>query len=265
MTYQFIPFQHIKPPTTNIVTNYTTIPQYNYITIPEGINFTPSVIGPTGPSNPTGVTGSYPMEVVPLIDKSGSTGTALPSLISEWMTNPNKTEIQCFNAVSTFSYCGFIDYYDSLNGIAYEYGECGATGLENNAFQKGACPGNQVCIPNFIYSQNRNPYIEPLYICVDKSVGVTTQNLTYYIEGIPNSGSGGYGVTYPIYNATPATNPTPNFVNAKKTDKSENSIFLWIGIAVAVILVLIIIFVLINSFKPKISSYENLKLYTKTD
>jgi hypothetical protein len=257
MTYQFIPFQHIKPPSTNIVTNYTAIPEYNYITIPQGIDFTPSVIGPSG------VTGSYPMEIVQLIDTTGSTGVALPSLISEWMTNPTKTEIQCYNAVSTFSYCGFIDYYDSLNGIAYQYGECGATGLENNSFQKGACPGNQVCVPNFIYSQNRNPYIEPLYICVDKSVGVTTQNLTYYVEGIPNSGSGGYDVTYPVYDATPATNPSPNFANAKKTDKSENSIFLWIGIAVAVILVLIVLFVLINAFKPKASSYENLKLYKR--
>lgn len=256
MTYQFIPFKHIKPPTTNIVTDYTKNSDYNYITIPEGINFTPTVIGPAG------VTGSYPIQVTDLIDTTGSTGAALPSLISEWMTNPNKPEIQCFNAVSNFTYCGFIDYYDSLNAIAYQYGECGATGLENNSFQKGACPGNQVCVPNFIYSQNRNPYIEPLYICVDKSIGVTTQNLTYYIEGIPNSGNGGYGVSYPVYNAAPVTNPTPNFVNAKKTDKSENNIFLWIAIAVAVILVIIVIFILINAFKPKISSYENLKLFS---
>ena len=257
MTYQFIPFKHIKPPTTNIVTDYTQEPGYAYITLPENINFTPSSIGPGGS------TGSFPIQTVELISVLGSTAGATGSLISNWMLNPNNDLYQCSNAVSNFSYCGFIDYYDSLNAIAYDYGLCGATGLNQNAFQKGACPSNQVCVPNFIYSTNRNPYFEPIYLCVPETEGVTTQNMQYFIDGFPNQGQGGYTSTYPIYNAPPLSNPDTNFENAKKTSKSENSIFLWIAIFVGVVLILFVIYALITSFKKK-SFYEFDKSNMKT-
>jgi hypothetical protein len=251
MTYQFIPFKHIKPPSTNIVTNYTVNPSYNYITLPEDINFTPSIFGPTGS------TGSFPIQVVDLIDTSGNTGTANPSLISNWMQTPNDPLYQCYNAISNFSYCGFIDYYDSLYAIAYEYNLCGATGFNENPFQKGACPSNQICVPNYVYTSNRNPYKNPLFVCVDESIGITTENMNYYIEGIPNQGSGGYSVNYPTYSAAPQVNPDPNFVNGKKkNNKEENSIFLWIAIFVGVVLILIVAFVLINAFKSKPKAYE---------
>jgi hypothetical protein len=251
MTYQFIPFKHIKPPSTNIVTNYTVNPSYNYITLPEDITFTPSIFGPMGS------TGSFPMQVVDLIDTSGNTGVANKSLISNWMQTPNDPLYQCYNAISNFSYCGFIDYYDSLYAIAYEYNLCGATGLNENPFQKGACPSNQVCVPNYLYTNNRNPYKNPLFKCVDESVGITTENMNYYIQGLPNQGSGGYSVNYPTYSAAPQVNPEPNFVNGKKkNNKEENSVFLWIAIFVAVVLILIVVFVLINSFKSKPKAYD---------
>lgn len=247
MTFQFIPFQQIKMPSTNIVTDFTNT-DYSFTNLPVNIDFTPSKITNLGP------TGSYPIQVQTLIDgTTGSTGNASSSIISSWMQTPNNSQYVCSNAISNTSYCGFLDYYDSLYGIAYEYGNCGDTGPISNPYQKGGCTGGQICVPNYAFMSNYNPFIQPVFTCVDINTGITTENMQNYINSVPvRNQNTNTNVIYPQYTPVSIPTSTPNFADSKKNKSTQrNDFYLYIALVVAVLVIIFVIYFVVSYVNRK--------------
>lgn len=255
MIYQFIPIEQLKSPVGGVITDFTTPPNniYSSATLPVDISFTPSILGATGVYY-----GSVPIQRQIMID--GSTGAvgyimdgdfiqANPSILSAWMDAPTSDVFDCLREVTPGSYCGFTDYYDSLFGFTYEYAQCGNAGVCGinpllEPFQSGACPGvNEICIPNFDYFNSYDILNTPPFICVDKSIGVTTENMNSYINYLPES-SGLNNAQYPSYD--PTDPPGTDLPNVKES--TEQKIWYWIAIAIGVIFVIFIIYFFIRAF-----------------
>jgi hypothetical protein len=235
-----------------VITDFRTPPDnlYSSATLPVDINFSPSIVGSTGVPY-----GSVPIQRQIMIDSStGATGftPANPSILSAWMVAPTSDVFNCYREVTPGSYCGFTDYYDSLFGFTYDYalcGNCGPGGINPllEPFQSGACPGvNEICIPNFDYFNSYNILETPPFICVDKSVGVTTANMNSYINYLPES-SGLNNAQYPPYD--PTAPPGTDLPTVKES--TEQKIWYWIAIAIGVIFIIIIIYFFIQAFKGR--------------
>jgi len=251
LSYQFIPTSQIKPPPSNITTDYTSTYYNNFTTLPQGITFTPSYYGSVGL---TGATGTYPIQLQTLID-TGSTGpNNQSSIISQWMDNPTDTEFQCNNIVTNSSYCGFLDYYDSLYGLAYDYGTCGSTG--SNPLQKGLCStdGSSLCVPNFEYLKNSDSSVG-IFKCVSNTKAISTDNFNFYITSNPIR-SISNKTTYPQYNPVTVPTQSPNFLGSKKKDTGKTNTFFLIIAIILIILLLVFIVVIITKFSKQKSTYQ---------
>ncbi len=261
LVYQFIPIQQINTPPTNIITNYTNTYLNDNTTLPPGITFTPSNYTYIN-GGATGATGSFPTIIQTLYDgNTGNTGTASSNIIQSWMKNPLNTEYNCGGISQNTSYCGFTDYYDSLFGISYIYGTCGATGTDTNPYQKGECSndGSKICVPNFKYLQNLDQYANPPYICVSKTTGISNTNLEAYINSVPIGSSGknnGTSLVYPPYQQTQISNQTPNYGTKKETGTN----YIYIGIAVVLFIILIIVIFYAILKKGNKSSFSTIGL-----
>lgn len=278
LTYQFIPFTQLKVPYGNLITGVTGTSYQNFTTYPQGITPSPTglkyVPGPYGPNGSTGVTGVYfgetPIEIQNLIDGgTGATGytPAGSSIISGWMTNSTAPQYNCDREVSASSYCGFIDYYESLAGLTYEYGLCGNTGYTSNvsqtAFQVGGCTGTQLCVPNFTYFSSYDEVANPPFICVDNTVGITTANLQAYINSAPPNLNENINFSIPRYAPVqyiPASVPSGSDPAPTKTTKS---IFIYIAIAILVIIVIVIIVIAIKNRSANVKEKSIYQKYTE--
>lgn len=258
LTYQFLPFSQIKTPPGFVITN----PQnttYSYITLPDGYSPNVSIANLPGSTGPSGAN-YYFSQVESLIDgNTGATGLtkANTSIMSSWMTNPTNTQFSCTRQETSAGFCGFNDYYDSLFGIDYDYGVCGTPGINlqtDSLYQKGACPGGQVCVPNFQYLSGSTGAYDPLiyspFICVPGPTGastvITPNNFSYYVPAIPSSKNAPKTV-YTPYTPSKETPPVDTSTEKTPTDK----IWLYIGIALGIILLIVIIFFFISSNKKE--------------
>jgi hypothetical protein len=252
LIYQFIPFNQIKTPSSFIVTDPNNIGNtgYAYATLPT------NGLGQPFPPTPLGISGnqfygSYSIQSQGMIDTTiGPTGTTQsnPSIISGWINNPLSLSYQCNREVSTNSTCGFLDYFDSLFGVAYNYGTCGATGA-TDPYQKGACPSNQICVPNFDFLQLYDTSVAQPYICVSGATGVSYNNLSNYTTAVPPKTQFTARQQEPQYGVQKLTAPV------EKTTGTDN-IWLYIGIILAVIVIAVVIFILARGFKSS-PSYSN--------
>lgn len=252
LIYQFIPFQQLKTPLNSIVTDFRNT-EYSYVTLPEGTDFTPQgyKFNNFGQTGPTGPFGSFPVEIQQLIDGStGATGftTSRSSIISGWMNNPLNTLYSCNISNATNSYCGFLEYYDSLFGIPYDYtNEC--TGMH-----KGPCPSGGYCVPNFQFLTTYNDDDFSPFICVTPQEGITTENLNYYIGSLAANTQNINNITFPAYEpANPGPAP-PKSGNQPSTQASN--LFFYIGIAVAVIVLIVVIWLIVKVARNK-PEYKN--------
>ena len=258
LTYQFIPFEQIKTPSSFIITNPYNPGNtgYTYVTLPYGPSG-PAEVTPTG-FGPSGPTGSYPIQSNILIDTnggpSGPTGTAQSndSVIQGWINNPQNLGYQCSREVTNTGLCGFLDYYDSLFGISYSSGTCGTTG-NGDPFQKGQCPGTQVCVPNFEFLKNYSSQTQQPFICVEGATGVSFDNLSTYYQAV-----------LPVTETKPALigkyNEDPFAAKGSTTTKSTTDYWLWIGIVIGIILLIVVIVLVVKSFKAKTPTYSNLSM-----
>ena len=256
LTYQFIPFNQIKTPPNFIITDPNNVGNtgYTYVTLPT------NNIGQPFEPTPTGVSGnqfygSYAIQSQTMIDTTiGPTGTmqSNTSIISGWINNPLSLSYQCNREVSNNSTCGFIDYFDSLFGIAYNYGTCGATGA-TDPYQKGACPSGQICVPNFEFLQLYDTSVMQPYICVSGATGVSYNNLSNYTTAVPPTTQFTASQQEPQYGVQRLTAPV------EKTTGTDN-LWLYIGIILAVIVIAVVIFLIARGFKssPNYSNYSPL-------
>lgn len=253
LIYQFIPFQQLKTPLNSIVTDFRNTEYSSYVTLPEGTDFTPQgyKFNNFGQTGPTGPFGSFPVEIQQLIDGStGATGftTSRSSIISGWMNNPLNTLYSCSISNATNSYCGFLEYYDSLFGIPYDYTN-GCTGMH-----KGPCPSGGYCVPNFQFLTTYNDDEFSPFICVTPQEGITTQNLNYYIGSLAANTQNINNITFPAYEpANPGPTP-PKSGNQPSTQASN--LFFYIGIAVAVIVLIVVIWLIVKVARNK-PEYKN--------
>ncbi len=247
LIYQFIPFTQLKTPSGFIVTD----PQnsgntgYTYVTLPnDGVNqFEPTPVGVSG----TTFYGSYAIQSQNMLDTTiGPTGlmTSNTSIISGWYQNPLNLNYQCEREVASDSLCGFTDYYDSLFGVAYNYGTCGTTGLNEDPYQKGACPTGELCVPNFVFLQQYDSTTTPPFICVSGSTGVSYANLNEYASALPPSN---------IFNSRPILPQygVQKLTPAKEKEATTDNVWLYIGIILAVIILVIVIFLIARGFSNK--------------
>jgi hypothetical protein len=146
--------------------------------------------------------------------------------------------------------CGFLDYYDSLFGIAYNYGTCGTTSPSEDPYQKGACPTGQICVPNFTFLQEYNSASTPPFICVSGSTGVSFDNLSNYTQAIPPKTLLSPIIQLPQYGIQKVEPPK------EKTTENDN-VWLYIGIILLVIIIGFVIFLIYKGF-PKTQDYSNL-------
>ena len=247
LIYQFIPFTQIKTPSGFIVTDpqNTGNTGYTYVTLPNnGVNqFEPT---PTGVSGTT-FYGSYAIQSQNMIDTTiGVTGTTPSgtSIISGWYQNPLNLNYQCNREVTNNSLCGFIDYYDSLFGIVYNYGTCGNTGPAEDPYQKGACPSGELCVPNFTFLQEYDSTTTQPFLCVSGSTGVSYDNLSAYTNAAPPKTLGNTRIQLPQYGIQKQTPPQ------EKTTETNNT-WLYIGIILAVIVLAVVIFLIARGFSNK--------------
>lgn len=260
LTYQFIPFTQIKTPPNFIITdpNNPNNTSYSYVTLPynelnQQIEVTPQGFSGNIPY------GSYAVQTDVIIDPgTGSTGVTVSntSILSGWINTPQNISYQCDREVTNTSYCGFLDYYDSLFGISYEYGTCGGTG-PNDPFQKGTCPNNEVCIPNFDFLKNYDSQSEIPFICVSGSTGVSYDNLTNYYNSFPKiTNNTPYNVGSQ-YGQFQNTNYTPE-------DVKKEGLNIWViaAIVIGVLLIVVILVSLVRSFVKKGPDY---KTYSKIE
>lgn len=261
LTYQFIPFSHIKTPPNFIITdpNNTSNTSYSYVTLPYNDQNEQIPVTPLGVSGTTPY-GSYPVRTDTIIDQNGGplgpTGTTISnnSILSGWINTPLNIAYQCDREVLSTSYCGFMDYYDSLFGITYSYGTCGGTGI-NDPFQKGQCPSNELCVPNFKFLKSYDTQSELPFICVSGSTGVSYDNLSNYYNVFPKQTVNtpyAVGVQYGQFNNT----------NYEPDEGKKEGINIWIiaAIIVGVFLLIIIIVFMIRSFTKKGPDYS---IYSK--
>ena len=259
LIYQFIPITQIIPPSTNIITDYTKTYLKDNVTLPPNIPFTPSSY-----ENINGTTGTFPVQIQSIYDgNTGNTGLSDPSILSSCMASPLNGQYVCSGINQSNSYCGFTDYYDSLFAISYDYGTCGATGINTNPFQKGQCSidNSQICVPNFTYLENLNSYTNPPYICVPSTTGITTTNLEAYISNVPIgsfSKNNGATLSYPPYEPTPILNQNPNYGGS---DTGTNRIFLIIAGVLGIILIALIIYAFFRMGKSTNSQSYNSNKY----
>lgn len=253
LAYQFVPFQQLKTPLNSIVTDFRNT-EYSYVTLPEETEFTPQgyKFNNFGQTGPTGPFGSFPVEIQQLIDGStGATGftTSRSSIISGWMNNPLNPLYSCSISNATNSYCGFLEYYDSLFGIPYDYtNEC--TGMH-----KGPCPSGGYCVPNFQFLTTYNVDDFSPFICVTPQEGITTQNLNYYIGSLPANTQNINNITFPAYEpANPGPAPPKS---GNQPSKQASNLFFYIGIAVALIVLIVVIWLIVKVArnKPEYKSY----------
>lgn len=263
LVYQFLPISQIKIPPTNVITDFRNTP-YSYTTLPYGVDFTgTALINPLlGPS--AGTTGSIPIQIMSMYDgNTGNTGIASSNVIASWMETPYNTNYNCSLISNNISYCGFNNYYDSLMGISYDYGTCGALTINDNPYQKGPCVDiNKICVPNYKFLTTYDTFNYPPFYCVDYTKGITTENLLEYQNGVPIQSSQNNltsNVSYPQYNPTVVSNPEPNY--GFKPKGETNYIFLIIAIVVGVILVIFIIYSIYKISRKPRNPYKNLPVY----
>lgn len=235
LTYQFLPLSQLKSPPGAIITDVKNT-SYSYYTLPAGI--TPTY------TNLNNVNSTIPIKIQELISgNTGNTGftAATTSILSSYLNSPNNSVYRCDTAVSLDKYCGFLDYYDSLFGIPYDYGTCGQ--------QKGYCPNNQICVPNFDFLLTYNTTTTPPFQCVNPVVGISYDQMQSYLKSLAYNPNPNGNNTYPAYSlASPGQAPKKK---TNKPSKTASTIAIVIAIVLVVILLIVIIVVLVKSFKSK--------------